>query len=377
MFHSRLIAGCASAILAVAVQAQTLPGQISPGAPPAVAPTPTPTPDLPTAPGEQVGAALVRHNPAVPVPEIDWRIGQSMPARRGFLRPEPFFIYPHLGIGIGHDDNLTHRDVARISSPFWRVTPRVDAELRHRSHVHGLRYAGHYTRYTDSAADNFNEHELVATSVNRFTARADLVATAYYLARHDARGTLDRPLQAEPDRWNGMGASATVGYGARTAQGRLEFEVGVTDKEYRNNRAVTAFFDASTINLAGRFFYRVGPRTRLLAEVRHTDFNYKLAASPLDNDETRVLIGVTWDFAAATSGTVKAGYMTKRFDDPGIVGYSGASLETGLRWLRRSYSIFDVVLRHEAVDPTGPLGGALTVNTLAAVSWNHRWRSTW
>jgi polysaccharide biosynthesis protein VpsM len=300
-------------LLTGAVWAAIAFGQTPPPAPapPGAGTSPGATTPVEIAP---TGSELIRRNPASPLPNPDLASGAAFPAQRGFIRAaEPFFIYPFLGVGVGYNDNLTGVPDDRIRSAFLVVSPRVRADVKTGANIYALTYSGNYGHYFSSSANDFNEHAVVATSSNQFTARADLQAAAFYLVKQDPGGSVDRSFTGTPDRWHGAGATATFGYGAPSAQGRGELDLGVTDKRYQNNREITEAFDVSTWNGGARFFYRIAPKTRLLAEIRYTEYDYRLSSSPLDNSEQRYLLGATWDLTAATSGTVKLGYITKRF----------------------------------------------------------------
>ena len=334
------------------------------------APAPAPAPAAAPAGGDAAPAQdIVRTNPASPLPNPNLASSAAIPPRRGFLRPEPFFVYPFLGVGLGYTDNLLGQSANEVSSMLYALSPRVQAEVRSGAHVHGLRYGGNYGIWADSRADDFANHEFVATTRNQFTARADLTGSAYYLLQQDPRGITARTLSAEPDKWRGLGVQLTGGYGARSAQGRIEVDLGLTDKQYRNNEAVTANLDVRTFNTAGRFFYRTGPRTRLLTELRYTRYDYDTGL--LTNDEVRLLGGFTWDLAASTIGTVKAGYVRKNFEQATRTDYSAFTAEAAMRYLIRSYSAVEVAAGRLPSDSAG--SGFFTVDTYLATTWTHRW----
>ena len=111
-------------------------------------------------------------------------------------------------------------------------------------------------------------------------------------------------------------------------KGGWSWTLGATDKRYTNNREITQAFDVSTWDVAARFYYRIAPETRLLAEIRDTEYDYR--SSPLDNSEQRYLLGATWDITAATSGTLKVGYVTTKVQAGGAQRLCGSD-----RWRQR------------------------------------------
>ena len=363
-----LLRPCAQTAVAVTLSllAASVLAQGSAPAPSAPAPAPAAAP-----PGAQAAPAqdIVRTNPAAPVPNPNLSSSAAIPPRRGFLRPEPFYVYPFLGVGLGYTDNLLGQATNEVSSMLYALSPRVQAEVRSGAHVHGLRYGGNYGIWADSRADDFANHEFVATTTNQFTARTDLTGTAYYLIQQDPRGLNVRTISAEPDKWRGLGVQLTGGYGARSAQGRIEVDLGLTDKQYRNNEAVTADLSVRTFDMAGRFFYRTGPRTRLLTELRYTQFDYD--TDRYSNDELRLLAGFTWDLTATTTGTAKAGVVRKNFDSATLSDYSAFTAEAAVRYLIRSYSVLEVAAARVPSDTAG--SGFFTVDTYLATTWTHRW----
>jgi hypothetical protein len=326
--------------------------------------------DTVTTPPAQPTSRLVRGNPATPQPLPDLASNPAFPAQRGFIRAEPVFIYPSLAIGLGYDDNVTGVPDGPGSAVVM-LFPRVRAEVKHAGDTYALTYNGRYAHYFSVSSNDLNDHELVATSSNQFTARADLQASAFHLVREDPGGSVDRPFTGTPDRWHASGAFATFGYGAHDAQGRLEFDAGATDKRYDNHREITEAFDVATWNTAARFLYRIAPKTRLLAEVRYTAYDYH--SSPLDSDEQRYLLGATWEATAATSGTVKLGYVAKRFKEEGFEDHAGFTAEGSVRWKPRTYSTVEVLALYQPSDSTGT--GIFTIDKSIGATWEHYWKS--
>jgi len=87
---------------------------------------------------------------------------------------------------------------------------------------------------------------------------------------------------------------------------------------------------------------------------------------------SRYLAGVTWDATAATSGTVKAGRLEKRFDS-GRPTFKGTSWEGMVTWMPRSYSKFDFYSSRSTNESTG-LGNFILTDA-SGVVWTHGWNS--
>lgn len=333
----------------------------------------TATPSAQPTPGSSViGSVIIPFSPSIPQPNPSASENAGLPRRRGSLDLEPVRVYPFAGIAFGHNSNIVGSDVEKVSSGFLVLTTRLLAEARSGESRHTLSYDGNFGKYVSSPNDDFNDHEVTAQSVNQFTARADMSARLFYLNKSDPRGLLARTFSSVPDRWNAIGFDANFGYGAKAAKGRIEAFLSAADKDYQNNRDRTVLYDVRTSSVGGRFLYRVSPKTRLLSELQIRQFDYNSVAE-LDNKEVRALIGATWEAAASTTGTIKAGWMNKNFQAPGRSDFSGANFEAQIRWEPRSYSMVDLIASRSAVDSFGI--GVYAVETSLGTVWSHSWRS--
>lgn len=284
------------------------------------------------------------------------------------------FIYPDVYVGAGNNSNVVGTRDNAISSSVVTLQPYVAAELKNHGDRYTLSYRGNFTRYDSSSADNFNHHDIQLAGDNYFTSRSSLGWGAGYIERTDPRGSTDRAISAEPDKWHSPIARALYGYGTPGAQGRFEVEGSYQQKRYDNNRAFTTESDADLSTVAGRFFYRVMPRTSAVMEVRQTYADYIADTSTNDNTDRRYLVGLTWEATAKTTGTFKVGQLEKKFPNAARVGGTSGTWEGAIRWSPMTYSVWDLITSKAAADSTG-FGDYIT-NTGATVLWNHQWAST-
>lgn len=286
------------------------------------------------------------------------------------------FLYPAILIGYGRNDNVTSVGSNKIASNFFMLRPELVGELKVRDDRYTLAYAGNYGRYQSSSQDDYDDHELWLSGDNYFTRSARLGWGAGYIQRSDPRGSTNAGLGSEPDRWHAPVVRGLGVYGAPGAIARIELEGSWMQKRYDNNRNVvgrtsTELFDVDLAMLAGRFYYRLLPKTSLLVEARNTWANYVSGRSTSDNTDTRLYGGFVWEATAQTSATLKFGRAYKRFSDASREDASMNSWEALLRWSPRSYSTIDFVASRAPVDATGV--GNFVLNNAATVLWNHRW----
>jgi hypothetical protein len=282
------------------------------------------------------------------------------------------YFYPSLDLGYGHNDNMRLTRDNPVGSDFINLVPRVVAEMKNKGDRYTAVATVDHTTFSDSSPDNRTDSEFEVAGDNYFTARARAGWSAAYVNETDERGTLARPLSDEPDRWHATRLNARLIYGAKEAQGRAEVDLGHVVKTYDNNRTYTALDDFTTTSVAGRLFYRLGSRSLALVEVRNAEASYDSSlATASDNTERRYYLGLTWDATAATTGIVKLGRMTKNFDDASREDYSGSSWEAAVRWLPRTYSVFEFVASRATGESTGV--GIYDLNRTLSVNWQHDW----
>lgn len=285
----------------------------------------------------------------------------------------PMTVYPGIDLAIGHDDNLFLQPTAPKSSRFTVVSPYVRAEARPGPHKFDIGLRIDDGRYHSSAADNYTDYSLLGNGDIVFSGRAGLKLRAEHRHGHDARGSTDRAISGEPDEYDNTGIDGVFRYGAPGARGRIEIDAGAFARRYTNNRLTTEAADRDTGQLGGTFFWRVMPRTELLAQVGFRDIDYQLAASTQDSTESRYLVGVKWEATAKTTGIAKIGRLKKDFDSPLRQDFSGSSWDVGVRWSPLTYSVFDLNTSKQTDESTG-FGDAI-VTKLYGLTWSHAWTS--
>ena len=285
----------------------------------------------------------------------------------------PLTVYPGVDLAVGHDDNLFLRPAARTSSSLTVLSPYVRAEARTGAHKFDLAFRIDDGHYYSSMADSYTDYSLIGAGDLVFSGRAGLKLRAETRHGHDPRGFTDRALSATPDEYDNSGIDGVFRYGAPGAHGRIEIDAGTFARRYTNNRTTTVAADRDTAQLGGAFYWRVMPRTELLAQAQYRNINYQFDSSTLDSTETRYLVGVRWEATAATTGTAKFGRLKKDFDSPLRQDFSGSTWDVGVRWSPLSYSVVDFVSSKQTGESTGI--GDTIVTKLYGATWSHAWNS--
>jgi len=209
-----------------------------------------------------------------------------------------------------------------------------------------------------SHQDNTIDHTLSFGAGGRLSEKLDVDLSAGYYRLHDGRGTTFTGVNYSgtvPDKYREYDLRTTLGYGHNN---RVETYVEYGNKRYYNNRYVitplkiypqTVTRDVDTIGGGIGFSVQVMPKTSMVLETRYKHFDYKYLSPSfnLDSYEQRYFAGVNWDATAKTSGRLRLGYTTKRFNDKRNADYAGLGGELGATWNPKVYSTFDLSFRYE------------------------------
>jgi hypothetical protein len=292
---------------------------------------------------------------------------------RGVSLGEGVSLFPYFNARTGHDSNLFLSNTNKKSSSLQVYNPGLRLEARSQALILGVALEGDIGRYNDSKADNYSDSsagvtaDIVASSSLGFRLDVD------YQRGHDPRGSTDRGFSSAPDEFRNTSYGFLAAYGANEAPGRIEFQAGTFRKRYRNNRVNTIASDRDGDDLAGRFFWRVAPKTWAVFEARENKLDYSLSTSLQDSKERRYFVGLTWEATAATTGTLKVGRIQKDFSAPSTPDFSGSGWEANIRWSPLTYSTFDFNTQKTFSESSGV--GDFTLSKRYGVSWNHQWNS--
>lgn len=285
----------------------------------------------------------------------------------------PFYFTPYMGFALGYDDNLFLTNGNEKSSSMLIFSPGFSLDARGSNSVTQIKHQTQIGRYGQSDDDNYVDHTTRAQFDFAFDRRNFLRAGLDYIRSHDPRGSTDRAISPSPDKYRLTSPFVTYAFGAPGAAGRLEAYYSQGDKRYTNNRATTVLSDRETREFGGAFYWRVMPRTYLLAEARATDISYRSPNSRLSAEERRYYGGVTWEATAATTGTLKIGRLERDFDRSTIPDFRGTSWEALVTWSPRTYSKFDFFTARQTNEASGL--GNFILTSVSGVSWNHAWSS--
>ncbi len=280
---------------------------------------------------------------------------------------------PTLKVTESYDDNFREVENNEESSWITRISPTLALTAYGRKSEYVLAYTADSDTFHSSHKDNNTDHHLTGDAGFRFNARNQLVLNAGY---HKVEETTSATPGVQGDKYNSKNIGGVYTYGVETARAQVDF--GADYKELRydntglrsNGTRLNSEKERDATALRSTLYYRLGAKTRALAELRHTDYSY-VSAKSLDATNLAFLGGLTWDATAKTTGTVKFGREKKEFDRNINDDQSGGMWEAGITWQPRTYSTFGLKARR-ALDE-GENGASAIQATSTTLDWKHYW----
>ncbi|NNL54008.1 MAG: outer membrane beta-barrel protein [Woeseia sp.] len=290
---------------------------------------------------------------------------------------------PSLGIELRHDDNIFRSAINEQSSLITILSPEMLIGFAPSNNKFALAYSGEFASYADSSTDNYADHNFGAAASFTVGRRGMLEFIGTYEDAHQNRGSgLSEGFVAganllldEPDEYTSSDVLGRFTFGTSRSTARLVMELGQGHLEYTNDLDRNRFFEYDDRYAGATFYLRVMSNTSLLLDVRGTDIEYPVARAlqpRRDSKEYRYLLGATWDVTGKSAGTVKVGFVEKRYPDPTRADFAEASWEVEIRWSPRSYSYFDFATSRYPSEVTS-VTGDLIDNTDYSIAWSHEW----
>lgn len=277
-------------------------------------------------------------------------------------------FYPAVELDLVYDDNVRRTETNKLDSMVFEVRPELQWVGVMGKHMVRLGYQGYYGFYESASTENFDDHYLGADTTLDLTQKLNINLTADYRREHEARSVAVGAAGTEPNRWEQWAVAGQAVYGRRIAKAQIALKALHRDREYKNNGQ--DFRDHTADEFTLTFYYNLGPKTQLLIEPSLTKYDYGTTGATQDNDLRRVLVGVTWNATAKTTGAFKIGYHDKSFDN-GVGDTNGLSADASIIWKPKTYSTVTATLSRNAYD-SALGGGSQSFEALVAkLDWTH------
>lgn len=274
---------------------------------------------------------------------------------------------PSLKVAETYDDNFRAVEKSKDSSWITTIAPTFQLNADGRKSAYQLKYTASSDTFHSSHKDNNVDHHFNADAGFDFDARNRLALNAGY---HDVEETASADQKIENDKFNTKNIGGVYTYGAQSARTQIELGTNYDELRYTNGNRLNSDKERDAMALRATVFYAVAPKTKVLLEGRHTDYDYK-TFSARDSKNKALLAGVTWEATAKTTGTFKVGREKKDFDKSIFDDKSTGMWEAGVTWAPLTYSTFDLNTRRGFDEGEDNASAIKTQST--RLGWKHFW----
>lgn len=294
----------------------------------------------------------------------------------------PVFFTPTLDTELGYVDNLFRSETDAIDTGYSVLKPRIQAWMANGPSSYSLTWEiANYT-YFSSHTDDFTDNTINLDIHQEFNAKNELNVIGEYYSGHEQRGTglsqgigelIDSPVELDRSL---LGADYT--YGSKTANGRLKLAALARSRDYQNFEENTQYRNYNRYQVGGTFFWRVGAKTDILAELRYLDTEYDKTNpgdrnGSLDSGQFIYFVGIGWDASAKVSGSIRVGAFNRSYESDARQDDDSFSWEIDLTYKPRTYSWFNLESYRKSEETNG-LGNAVNINRTTLL-WNHNWNT--
>lgn len=269
------------------------------------------------------------------------------------LQAQEAGLYAVIDTRLSYEDNILRQvDAAAQSDTSLVVTPELTVAGILGKQRFSAVYKGEYAKYADFSDVDYTDHDMRLRAdfdhSNRLTSRFDV----QYQDKHEDFGDLNNIFSniSEFNRYTDKGLTGRLIYGRQDSFGQLVFRLAHNKRDYDNNQQEFRSNDRDLASLA--FYYRIAPRTRLLAEVVYQDFSYNPDAGiiDLDNKYKRYQAGIEWALTNQLEGTIKVGYQDRNYSLDTLRDINGLAYEANVDYTPNTYTTISLAARRESID---------------------------
>lgn len=275
-------------------------------------------------------------------------------------------IHPSVSLEETYNDNIFATPADTRSDWITTITPGIKLFLPIRAHQFTLEYDAAIKRFSDFTGEN--------TTDQNASAIADLKLGSLFgvkLKETYNKGHVDRFYSQSGFLYkyetNAASLSTTYQLADRS---KIELDYTRTSMKFEGG---SSFMSRDEDLIAAYLFYRFLPKTSALLEYdfRNIGYDEQDNGPNLDNKVNSLFLGVAWDVAPNTKGTIKGGYNRKNYAAPGVSGVStwGASIDISHAF---SDYTFIKVIGQRAISETELFGTSYFVRTGASVEFTQK-----
>ena len=226
-------------------------------------------------------------------------------------------LHPYLTLKETYSDNINFTATDEKHDYITTIIPGMRLKFPFRSHQLDLEYNAVLNEYKKYDEENTTDHNANALLDFEFGRQLGLKLTEAYASAHEPRN-VSTTGSNEKYKTNAAGISATY---QMADMSKVQLDYTRSSWNFETSR----FRDRDEDLIAAYIYYRFLPRTSVFLEYDYKNVNFETISESddLDNKVNSGFLGLTWEIAENSKGTIKGGYLWKNFDSQ-----SGTDFET-------------------------------------------------
>jgi hypothetical protein len=272
-------------------------------------------------------------------------------------------IHPFISLKETYNDNIFA--VADNTTSDWvaTITPGIKLALPVRRHLFTAEYNAVINSYSRYSSENTTGHNAKVLADFKLGSLFGLTLSDTYVKGSEPRVS-STSGQIEKFERNAPSVTATYQLADRS---KIQLDYTRTTwnfmlSEYRNRNE-----DLASVY----FYYRFMPKTSAFVEYDWKNVSYEQKVNGLDSQVNSGFLGLTWEMSASTRGTVKGGYMRKKFDAAGKEDVATWGASADISHAFSEDSVLKIIAMRE-LNESSALGTRYFVTTGAFAEYTHK-----
>lgn len=296
-------------------------------------------------------------------------------------------VFASVQAGVESNDNLYLTENNAVEAVGLRLRPSLTLVLQPSSGEYQFGYKGDAAALDTSDEDDYFDQHLFAIGKFRPLTRHELSYQVNFRDSHDPFGQ-DRNqgvgfvANRELDKWRQFDGKVEYVFGGQEATLNWKLRGELLGKTYHTNETDplnpatgTRFLDRTEAGGGTGLSWKIGPDTRLLADLDTREIDYDSDLTPsLDGDLITLLVGVGWQATAKTSGEVRIGQYQRNFDDSARRDGDGLAWSAKITWAPQTYTAFSFETGQLATESVLLAENFIDYRYVAA-GWQQGWTS--
>jgi polysaccharide biosynthesis protein VpsM len=281
----------------------------------------------------------------------------------GNLKIGALEIHPYVSVKETYNDNIFA--VAKDTTSDWitTITPGIKLALPYKRHMFTAEYNAVIDAYSKYSSEDTTDHNARIMADFKIGSLFGLKLSDTYAKGHEPRVS-STSGQIEQFERNAPSVTATYQLADRSKiqmdYTRTSWNFKVSDYRSRDEDFVSAYF-----------YYRFLPKTSAFVEYDWKNVVYNQKINGLDSRVNSGFLGMTWEMTAATRGTIKGGYLQKRFEDANKENFGTWGASADISHAFSDYSLLKIIAMRE-VNESSALGTRYFVTTGAYAEYTHK-----